>query len=139
MTRRAFLLLTVLAVATIAPVSAHHSFAMFEMAKEVTYKGTVTKWAWQNPHVHIEVLIKAGKDVDPATVGTWDAEAASINIMSKQGWNRATYKAGDQITLVGHPLRDGGKGFSVFYAVRPDGSKLFSDIARPKVSDKSDK
>jgi hypothetical protein len=136
MTRRGFLLLTVLAAAAIAPLSAHHSFAMFEMSKEIKYTGTVTKWAWQNPHVHIEVLIKPGKDVDPATVGTWDAEAASINIMGKQGWNRATYKVGDPITLIGHPLKDGAKGFSVFYAIRPDGSKLFSDIARPKIADK---
>ena len=44
----------------------------------------------------------------------------------------ATYKAGDPITLVGHPMRDGSKGISLFYTIMPDGKRLYHDIARPK-------
>ena len=112
-------------------VAAHHSFAMFEMDKDVTYTGVVTEWKWQNPHVHFIVHVKDGAGVDPQTVGTWDVEGGSINIMTRQGWNRASYKAGDAITLVGHPMRDGSKGISLFYAIRPDGKRLYHDIARP--------
>ena len=133
-TRLRVLLCAVLAasVAVLAPVSAHHSFAMFEMDKDVTYTGVITEWKWQNPHVHFTVHVKAGAGVNPETVGTWDVEGGSINIMGRQGWTRASYKVGDTITLVGHPMRDGSKGISLFYAIRPDGTRLYHDIARPK-------
>jgi hypothetical protein len=124
----------VLAAAAIASASlvAHHSFAMFEMDKDVKYSGVVTDWKWQNPHVHFTVLVKGGQGVDPQTVGTWDVEGGSVNIMTRQGWTRASYKSGDLITLVGHPMKDGSKGISLFYAIRPDGTRLYHDIARPK-------
>jgi hypothetical protein len=121
-------------LATIAasPVVAHHSFTMFEMDKDVTYKGVVVEYTWVNPHVHITVDIKAGPGVEPATVGRWDVEGGSTNIMGRQGWTRATLKPGMDITFVGHPMRDGSKGVSLFYMITPDGKRLYHDIARPK-------
>jgi hypothetical protein len=116
----------------VATVSAHHSFSMFEMDKDVEYSGVVTEWRWQNPHVHIVMEIKAGPGVPAEHVGTWDIEGGSINIMGRQGWTRSSYKPGDPIRLVGHPMRDGSKGISLFYAIKPDGTRLYHDIARPK-------
>jgi len=114
------------------PAVAHHSFTMFEMEKDVTYRGVVTEYHWINPHVHITIEVKPGAGVDPATVGTWDIEGGSTTIMGRQGWTRSTFKPGDPITLVGHPLRNGDKGASLFYAIMPDGKRLYHDIARPK-------
>jgi len=124
--------LSLLAAASGARVRAHHSFSMFDMDKDVTYKGVVTEYKWVNPHVHITVDIKPGAGVDAATVGTWDVEGGSTNIMGRQGWTRATFKAGEAITLVGHPMKDGSKGISLFYVILPDGKRLYHDIARPK-------
>ena len=129
--RRLGLVIVSVALTSIS-VAAHHSFAMFDMEKNVEYKGFITEWKWQNPHVHFNVLVKSGAGVEPSTVGTWDVEGGSINIMSRQGWTRASYKIGDPIRLVGHPMKDGSKGISLFYAIRPDGSRLYHDIARPK-------
>ncbi len=119
---------------TLASVSllAHHSFAMFEMDKDVQYRGVVREWKWQNPHVHFTIDVPKGPGVDPKNVGLWDVEGGSVNIMTRQGWTRASYKAGDPIRLVGHPMKDGSKGISLFYAIRPDGTRLYHDIARPK-------
>jgi Family of unknown function (DUF6152) len=114
------------------PLFAHHSFSMFEMDKNVTYKGVVVEYMWNNPHVHFIIDIKPGAGVEPALVGRWDVEGGSTNIMTRQGWTRATLKPGDPITLVGHPMRDGSKGISLFYMLRPDGKRLYHDIARPK-------
>ena len=99
----------ILIAALAATASAHHSFAMFDMDKDVAYKGLVIEYKWSNPHVHITVEIKPEPGVDPATIGIWDVEGGSMNIMGRQGWTRATFKAGDAITLVGHPMRDGSK------------------------------
>jgi len=123
------LLVTILAVA--APQLAHHSFSMFEMTKDVAYKGTVVEYRWVNPHVHMTLQVDADSG-DPTTVGTWDIEGASTNIMARQGWTRASFKAGDKITVIAHPLKDGTKGASMFYVILPDGKRLYQDIARPK-------
>jgi hypothetical protein len=123
--------LVVGSVLGVAGVSAHHSFAMFDMDREVTYSGVVTEWRWMNPHVHFTLHIAGDAGVDPETVGTWDVEGGSINIMGRQGWTRSTFEAGDPATIVGHPMRDGSKGISLFYAIMPDGRRLYHDIARP--------
>ena len=107
-------------------VGAHHSFAMFDMNKNVTYVGKVVEHKWQNPHSHIIVQVTG------ENAGTWDVEGGSINIMARQGWTRGTFKAGDPIKVVGHPMKDGSKGISLFYVVMPDGKRLYHDIARPK-------
>jgi len=122
----------ILIAALAATASAHHSFAMFDMDKDVAYKGLVIEYKWSNPHVHITVEIKPEPGVDPATIGIWDVEGGSMNIMGRQGWTRVTFKAGDAIALVGHPMRDGSKGISLFYVILPDGKRLYHDIARPK-------
>ena len=123
---------SLMALVTGSPVLAHHSFTMFDMEKDVTYKGVVVEYTWVNPHVHITVDIKPGPGVDAGTVGTWDVEGGSTNIMGRQGWTRATLKAGQEMTFVGHPMRDGSKGVSLFYMITPDGKRLYHDIARPK-------
>ena len=114
-----------------APAFAHHSFSMFDMTKDVAYKGTVVEYKWVNPHVHITLQVDPDSG-DPSTTGTWDIEGASTNIMARQGWTRATFKGGDKVTVVAHPSKDGSKGASMFYVVLPDGKRLFQDIARPK-------
>ena len=115
-----------------ASATAHHSFAMFEMDKDVEYRGVVSEWKWQNPHVHFTIDITKGPGIDPTQIGRWDVEGGSINIMTRQGWTRASYKVGDPVTVVGHPMKDGSKGISLFYAIRSDGTRLYHDIARPK-------
>ena len=119
-----------LAIAAVAPTFAHHSFAMFDMEKETVFTGTVVEYNWENPHTHIIIKVAPGAK-NPETVGTWDIEAAAINIMARQGWTRNTLKPGDHVTLVAHPMRDGTKGASLYYAITPDGKRLYMDIKRP--------
>jgi hypothetical protein len=111
-------------LAAAGPTLAHHSRAMFDMTKNVTYRGVVKEYRWQNPHSHI--VITVGSDAtDPSTVGTWDVEASSIGIMVSRGWNRMTYKPGDLITVVAHPSRNGSKVVLLFYAIKADGTRLY--------------
>lgn len=107
---------------------AHHSFGYFDVSKNILYEGVVQKYSWVNPHVHIMVVIPEGHP----NAGTWDLEGASVNIMEREGWTRGSYKVGDPIRAVAHPMKDGSKGASLFYAIRPDGHRMFMDINRPK-------
>lgn len=101
-------------------VFAHHSFAMFDQTKDVTLEGVVTEFQWTNPHafIHIEVPNKSGgKEV-------WQVELNSPNNLKRQGWRSTSIKAGDAVTLVLKPLRDGSKG-GLFVSVKlPDGTTL---------------
>ena len=110
---------------------AHHSFSMFELEKDITLEGSVIEYRFGNPHAHIIMKVPASKE-NGDLAGNWDVEGGSATIMRRQGWTRETYKPGDPIRIVGHPMRDGSKGISLFYAIRPDGTRLYHDIARPK-------
>ena len=37
---------------------AHHSFAMYEPTKTLTFKGTVKAFQWTNPHCVVWVLVQ---------------------------------------------------------------------------------
>jgi len=106
------------------PSLAHHSCAMFDIARNLTYRGVVQEYRLENPHSHIVITVGADAK-DPATIGTWNIEASSISIMIDQGWEQTTYKAGDPITLVAHPMKNGTKGALLFYAIKPDGTRLY--------------
>jgi len=106
------------------PSFAHHSRAMFDIARNVTYQGIVREYRWENPHSHIVVTVAPGAK-DPSTVGTWDIEASSVRLMIAEGWSRTSYKPGDPITVVAHPMRDGSKGALLFYAIEPNGTRLY--------------
>ena len=111
-------------LAAAPPTLAHHSRAMFDMTRNITFRGVVKEYRWQNPHSFI--VITVGSDAtDPSTIGTWDVEASSINLMTSRGWNPMTYKPGDRITVVAHPSRDGSKLVLLFYAITPDGTRLY--------------
>ena len=45
--------------------------------------------------------------------------------MVSEGWDRMTYKHGDPITIVAHPMKNGSKGALLFYAIKPDGTRLY--------------
>jgi hypothetical protein len=99
--------LIVLALSATSPLaSAHHSAAMYDRAHPRTLQGAVKDFQWTNPHVWIEMVDaneKGGLD-------TWGVECTSVNFMSRRGWARDTLKAGDKVTVVISPLRDGSKG-----------------------------
>jgi len=120
-----------LAATFVAPLAlAHHSFAAFDMKQEITLQGTVQSYSLQNPHAHMVIKV-AGKGPGDRNAGLWDVEGAAANIMRRQGWTSQSFKAGDQITVVGHPMHSGDKGLSLFYAIKADGTRMYQDIARP--------
>jgi hypothetical protein len=90
--------------------SAHHSFAMFDQTKEVTLDGTLKELQWTNPHIWVQVMAKdpaTGKEVE------WSIEGGSPNGLSRRGWSRNMMKAGDKLTVVIHPLKNGDHGGSL--------------------------
>lgn len=109
-----------LALLLAAPVAAHHSFAMFDQAKTVTLKGTVSEFQWTNPHSWIELQVGAEK---------WSIELNSPNNLARQGWRRTIIKPGDAVTITINPLRNGMKGGLFNTITLPDGRMLGGERA----------
>ena len=86
----------------------HHSFAIYDSAHQVTIEGTVKEFQWTNPHVWIHVLVKNDKGVEEE----WNVECTSVNFLTRRGWSRQTFKAGDKVSITLSPLRDGSQGGS---------------------------
>ena len=90
-----------------SPVSAHHSFAMFEPTKTLTLKGTIKTFQWTNPHVIVWVLVPPEGN---AAAQEWSLETTSPGVLTRAGWTRQSLKAGDRVSVVFSPLRDGSRG-----------------------------
>jgi len=97
------LLMGVVAVFAIGgAVTAHHGAASFDNGKEVTLKGTVTDWIWSNPHCFLKF------DVTDATgTKSWMVETQNPTDMSRRGFARTSFKAGDAVTVIVEPLKNG--------------------------------
>jgi len=89
-------------LATAPSISAHHSWQL-DRARLLTLKGTVTSFAFSNPHVQVYFEVKD----DKGNVEKWAAGGPSPNRLSRSGWTRDTLKPGDQITAIGYRNRDG--------------------------------
>lgn len=103
-----------------APAAAHHSSAMFDSSQEVTLKGTVVEWKWINPHATLRLDVK-GAD---GTVKTWSVATSNIADLSKRGWTRRVFNAGDEVTVVIRPARSGEPVGMIESVTLADGHKL---------------
>lgn len=74
---------------------AHHGNASY-LNKEVTVKGTVTKWIWANPHTFLLVDVTD----DKGNVVHWVCENQAPSTLVNFGYNAKTFKAGDVVTVV---------------------------------------
>ena len=103
----ALLAVFLLTLAGGAPVSAHHSIqAQFDINKSISISGSVARIEFINPHSYLTVNVK---DAD-GKVTKWAFEMAALAQMRSAGLSRADrggLKAGDELTVVALPARDG--------------------------------
>ena len=99
---------------------AHHSFAMFDLQKQVTVSGTVRQFQWTNPHAYIQLVAKdaSGNDVE------WSMEMGAPMYLYARGWRPGTLKAGQRITVTLNPLRNGKPGGVVRDVTTADGKAI---------------
>ena len=120
--RRIAILLFILTAAATSVYAHHGRGATFDMKKNVTLKGTVSKVDWRNPHVVIWMDVKdqAGK------VTTWGFENAGVSQLAQEGYNRNTLKIGQEITALVNPAVNGSPTGIVVKVILADGSEIMS-------------
>ena len=83
--------------------SAHHGNSAYDEQARVPIKGVVTEFVWTNPHsqIYLDVKGKNGKIVH------WGIETNSPGILTRSGWTRRSLKAGDEVTIILCPAKNG--------------------------------
>ncbi len=104
--------MAVLALSVAIPSAfAHHSFAMYEQAKTLTFTGKLTRYIPGANHAQLlfEVLDENGANVlDAAGKPTmWGVEAGPAARIAQQGVTLDNFPVGTIITVSLNPLRDG--------------------------------
>jgi len=99
-----------LAIAT-STALAHHSFAMYDTAKTVTFTGVLTSFVSQANHAEIH-FIPLGPDGKPMKTASgdwvqWGVEMAGAAAMAQQGVSVSTFPTRTIFSVSLHPLRDG--------------------------------
>ncbi|MGH8728822.1 MAG: DUF6152 family protein [Burkholderiales bacterium] len=75
---------------------AHHGWSEYDTNTPLTLLGEIAEFGYEHPHTFIR-LVTAEK--------TWLAVLAPPSRMSMRGLGRGSLKAGDRVTLIGHPSR----------------------------------
>jgi hypothetical protein len=103
--KKGFFALFVMVILCISiPAFSHHgTAASYDMSKTVTLTGVVTEYVFTNPHsqLYIDIKDSSGEAVH------WGCELNSPGNLRKDGWNKQTFKPGDQVTLSVNPSRAG--------------------------------
>ena len=103
-----------------APAFAHHSAVMFDDQKEITVSGTVKEFQYTNPHSWLLVDVKN----DDGSVTTWGFEAEGPSTLTRAGIRRSDFAPGTEVTITGHPMRDGRPAAAWVKATRGDGKEF---------------
>jgi hypothetical protein len=108
-----------------APIFGHHSVsAEFDVNRQNTYAGVVTKVEWSNPHIYFYVDVKDASQ----KVTNWAFEGAGPNTLARLGWLRDSLKVGDRVTVVAYPARDGAYVGSAREVRLPNGRKVLAGM-----------
>ena len=86
--------------------SAHHSHANYDISKWIEIEGTVKQVVFIAPHSIVYLDVKA----TDGAVATWALEATAPAGIFGNGVKREDVRAGDNIKVRCHQLRDGANG-----------------------------
>lgn len=106
------------------PALGHHSDAGLDMNSITTIEGTVTQFAWRNPHVYFTV---ASAD-ERGELVEWTVQMGSTIVVTRMGWTRESLSAGDQVT-VGLNAASNGRPYGLINSIVKEGVGLPTSFA----------
>ena len=109
-----------LAAGLAAPLSAHHSFAGYDLSKNMTAPATLKEFRWGAPHSMVVFTIK-GADGKPQDVTMASASPAAL---ARQGFKPRDFKPGDKINITWNPSKSGAIGGQLKSMTMADGRKF---------------
>lgn len=115
-----------------APALAHHSYAMFDLARPTVVEGSVARLEWRNPHTFLWIYVQ--KPDRPGEYDLYSFENGPVGLLTRLGWNKDMFRVGEPVAVQYFPLRDGRTGGHLVRVVRSDGSEVAGDKFAPGAS-----
>ena len=112
------------------PLFAHHGTSVFDTDKTLTLKGSVTEWDWSNPHCLLQFNVKN----ETGQLVHWIAETQNPANMVYAGWGMASFKPGDEVTVILMPTKNGLPYGRIKQVVLPNGKTLIASGANGDTS-----
>ena len=86
------------ALLTAIPLMAHHSLtAEFDTTKPISFKGTVKKVDWMNPHIYTLVEVKS----EDGKVVVYRVEGGPPNALFRANWRPDSLRIGETVSVTG--------------------------------------
>jgi hypothetical protein len=123
MSKSGLCLASAVALLTVVPAGAHHSYVEFDQQQTIEIEGTLVAALWQNPHSRFTVAAADGM--------RWDIESSSVNGLRRTGAPLELYAVGTKVKVAVATVASGTSAKTIF---RSWGSAY----ARPGVPDDPD-
>ena len=114
-------------IAATTLVGAHHAVsAEFDSTKPITFKGTIRRIEWTNPHIYTNVEVKE----PDGSVLVYRVEGAAPNTLFRQGWRKDDLKIGEPVTVNGIKAKAAGSlNIGQATITTADGRKIYGQGA----------
>jgi hypothetical protein len=114
-----FILILMASLSGAGLASAHHgSHISYDMTRQITAKGTIRQFSFQNPHIYFTFDVKDERGNDTE----WAAETEPPKLMeSRFHWNRDYLRPGDSVTVTLWPVKAGTSRGLLVRLVTADG------------------
>jgi Family of unknown function (DUF6152) len=112
------------------PSSAHHSFAVWDLQKDVPFEGVVDTVNFRNPHMSMTLLVtKPNGEQEKVDF----AEGAPANMLIRMGMKPEMVKPGSKIKVIGSPRKDNPNVYFLKTIILQDGT-TFAALGGPRRS-----
>jgi Family of unknown function (DUF6152) len=101
-------------------VQAHHSAAAEYRAELKTWRGTITRFVWANPHTWVYFRMADAA----AGIHDFECEGSAPGSLINKGWTRDTLTPGQVVTVEGYPAIHRPEGCMVRTILFADGRKM---------------
>jgi hypothetical protein len=106
-------------------IFAHHGTpSSYDLTRRITLTGTVTEFAWSNPHVQIYFDVKD----ENGKVVSWAAETGSPGVLAREGWSKRMMRPGDTIVITVCPGKAGAPVGMLTKLVLSDGKEFLREV-----------
>lgn len=121
MIKKAFLSLLILfSLGHTALLQAHHSIVEFDYTKAYAVTGKVKELQWTNPHSWVQILA----DTEEGETIEFGFELGAPVFNIRMGWSKDSIVAGDIVTVIYCPSKNGSPRGTLMHIYLPSGEVL---------------
>ena len=108
------------AAGVVSSAHAHHGFGTFDLQKDLTITGTVTKIDFVNPHswLYLAAVDENGQEAN------WRCEMRGATVLRRSGWSPEMFANGERVTISGSPDRNDARSCYVSTITWANGTSM---------------